>query len=183
MPLEHTNPAAELSTAAQWHSLPEHTGMIPEPAIHSWLQETGLLTARLRTLCADSFQLEVLEHSPPSAAQPAKRRIVLWCGTAPCIYAETIIPATTIDAHPWLATLGDEPLGERLSSQPNVSRSEFRFCQIAATTIPAEIITSTELHWSRQSDFKLASHPLTVTEVFLPGLLECQNAHAKNINA
>jgi chorismate--pyruvate lyase len=183
MVVENSDRVADNPSGNQWHSLPELTGSIPEPAIHSWLAETGLLTARLRTLCADSFHLEVLGHSAPASSQLARRRIVLWCGNAPCVYAETIIPATTITEHAWLTTLGDEPLGERLSSQPGVSRSPFRYCRMALPAIPENVIESDGLHWSRQSDFRIAKHSLTVTEVFLPGILDCENTSGERINS
>ena len=101
-------------------------------ALRSWLTEPGLLTARLRTSCADGFSLEVLEHSEPVEDTPAKRRIFLRCGRRDCVYAETLIPAATIAAHPWLAVLGDEPLGERLAMEPGVTRSAA--CQPDAAT-------------------------------------------------
>lgn len=143
--------------------------------VHSWLTEPGLLTARLRSLCAEKFRLEVLNQSRPDPTEAAHRQIVLWCGEEPCIYAETVIPAATSAKFPWLAELGDEPLGERLSSQPEVQRSPFRYSLLPSNFVPVAIETSEDCFWSRSSDFHLASLSLTVTEAFLPAIGRCEN--------
>ncbi len=86
------------------------------------------------------------------------------------MYAETLIPADTIAAHPWLAVLGDEPLGERLAMEPGVTRSAFRFALLTAPELPAELADTTESLWARQSEFTLGDNTLMVTEIFLPVL-------------
>jgi chorismate--pyruvate lyase len=170
MPLHTHEPVSTSGTQSGWVAAPEDTGQTPAPVLRSWLTEPGLLTARLRTSCADEFSLAVLEHSPPTGDTPARRRIFLRCGKDNCVYAETLIPEETIAAHSWLNVLGDEPLGERLAMQPGVSRSEFRFCLLNAAALPAELADTQQLLWARQSEFTLGDNTLTVTEIFLPAL-------------
>ena len=103
-----------------------------------------------------------------------ERRIILWCGNQPCIYAETCIPKSTTAAHPWLAQLGDEPLGEQLLQKTDVSRSDFVFALFPTEQLPAALDElKSEALWARRSDFSIGTDALTVTEVFLPGILDC----------
>ncbi len=166
-----------------WHREPEQTGLKPKPVLRGWLQETGLLTARLRRLCASDFCLEVLDSNANPDEQPGhdfQRRVILHCGKQACIYAETVIPAATAAMHPWLSELGDEPLGERLQTLPEVSRSEFRYALLTADNLPCDLA---DLHqtplWARQSDFHISDASLTVTEVFLPGIVDNEDRRIK----
>jgi chorismate--pyruvate lyase len=168
-----------------WHREPEQTGMRPDAVLHGWLKESGLLTVRLRQLCDEGFRLEVLDansNATQSAETGIHRTVMLHCGDNPCIYAETTIPAATAIRHPWLKELGDEPLGERLQSQPDVQRSEFRFALLSAGNLPDDLTidmadNSTSPLWARQSDFQLGNTSLTVTEVFLPGIVDYTKPH------
>ncbi|MEC9375250.1 MAG: chorismate lyase [Pseudomonadota bacterium] len=164
-----------LSSTNQWYLFPEDTGEIPEPKIYEWLTETGLLTARLKILCSKSFGLKVLDSPSKNIVSIKKRQILLFCGDTACIYAETLIPKETITKHAWLASLGDEPLGERLRTQKNVSRSEFQYSLISPPRILLEYIASKSLLWARRSIFKIGAYSISVTEIFLPGILDCDN--------
>ena len=170
MPLHNHDTASTASTDSGWFSSPDETGRVPTPALRSWLTEPGLLTARLRATCTGGFGLHVLEHSEPAGSAPATRRIFLRCGEQACVYAETLIPESTLAAHPWLAVLGDEPLGERLAMEPGVTRSEFRFSLLTDAELPAELAGTAGTLWARQSEFTLEGGSLTVTEIFLPAL-------------
>jgi chorismate-pyruvate lyase len=161
--------------AESWQPGPEFPGRKPAAELCSWLLEPGLLTARLRTQCAAHFHLEVINDIHSSADTTAlHRQVVLWCGEAACICAETIIPVATAIAHPWLRKLGDEPLGERLQSQQNVTRSGFEYALMNPDSLPDDIsIDSTAALWARRSDFFIGSDALTVTEIFLPAVVHC----------
>ncbi|MDP6436303.1 MAG: chorismate lyase [Gammaproteobacteria bacterium] len=166
-----------------WHREPEQTGLQPKPLLRGWLQETGLLTARLRRLCASEFRLEVLD-TQSGQDEPTEhdfqRRVILHCGEQPCVYAETVIPAATAATHPWLNELGDEPLGERLQTLPEVHRSEFRYALLTADSLPSELAERHQMPlWARQSDFHISDATLTVTEVFLPGVVDNENRRMK----
>lgn len=160
--------------------------------MQSWLLEKGLLTERLRGLCGGCFRLEVLREpsarweslaptNSPASTNGFKREVVMWCDDEPCIYAKTSVSESTASMHPWLRTLGTEPLGERLQSLADVTRSDFEF-----TCVPAD---GTKVHnlggssvtdelWARRSRFTIKSHELNVIEVFLPGLVTCERRHS-----
>ncbi len=159
------------------------------PPMQSWLLEKGLLTKRLRSLCGAHFRLEVL-HGPGAdwdaltlanssiATYEFKREVVMWCGEEPCIYAQTKVSESTANMHPWLRTLGAEPLGERLQSLADVTRSDFAFTCVGACDsddYPVGRLSITGPLWARRSTFTIRSHELIVIEVFLPGLLACGN--------
>jgi chorismate--pyruvate lyase len=162
-----------------WETEPEFAGRQPNDVVLSWLNEAGLLTARMRAECEHDFRLQVLTDLNPDAdEQELHRQVILWCGDAPCVYAETSIPLATANAHPWLRELGDEPLGERLQSQPDVSRSLFVYKAFDTTQIPGQQTNdSTAELWARRSDFYIGEDLLTVTEVFLPGVMLCGNSN------
>jgi chorismate-pyruvate lyase len=169
--------------ATLWHHEPEQTGAQPQPVLRGWLKETGLLTTRLRRQCESNFRLEVLDANANSD-QPLNdsihRQVTLHCGDQPCIYAETVIPAATAARHPWLNELGDEPLGERLQAQPDVRRSEFRFARLLADSLPPELADRQDAPlWARQSDFHISEVSITVTEIFLSGLVASENRRMK----
>ena len=161
----------DTSNLISWYSEPEQTGAQPRPSLRAWLLETGLLTEKLRRGCGRDFRLHVLEPTDNIANDATNRRVILSCGEQACVYAETIIPAATGRAHPWLHRLGDEPLGERLQAEPRVTRSAFRYARLTAEQLPSDTQTApgSEL-WARQSDFVINDAAITVTEVFLPGI-------------
>lgn len=154
----------------------------------SWLLEKGLLTERLRGLCGAHFRLEVL-HEPsigweslaptdsPAEIDGFKREVVMWCDDEPCIYAKTSVSDSTASMHPWLRTLGSEPLGERLQSLADVTRTDFEFTCVQASGAEDRSLgrsfVSGDL-WARRSKFTIKSHELAVIEVFLPGLVTCK---------
>jgi chorismate--pyruvate lyase len=164
--------------AESWETEPDFAGRQPSDLVYSWLKEPGLLTARMRAQCDNDFRLEVIHdntHNPDQSE--LHRQIILWCDKQPCIYAETCIPANTAAAHPWLRELGDEPLGERLQSQPDVSRSLFVYAIVNLAQLPAQLAETGETDlWARRSDFYIGEDLLTVTEIFLPGITRCGNS-------
>lgn len=166
-----------------WHREPEQTGIKPRPVLRAWLQETGLLTSRLRRMCASEFRLEVLDSQNRQAGEPGQglqRRVILYCGDQPFVYAETVIPEETAASHAWLNELGDEPLGERLQTLPEVRRSEFRYALLGAESLPDELPEAEQAPlWARQSDFQISDAALTVTEVFLSGIVDNENRRVK----
>jgi len=156
----------------------------PEP-VNSWLRECGLLTDRLRVLCKDDFRLEVLADAGlASPAGPGHlREVVMCCRDQPCIYARTLIPAATAEAHPWLRSLGNEPLGERLQTRVGVKRSAFRFAALDAAArevtrlLPEYLVDpAVDILWARTSVFSIGAHDISVTEIFLAGLPGCESA-------
>ena len=161
----------------RWFSEPGAHGAVPPPVLLSWLTDPGLLTARLRQQCGTNFRLEVLEaiaHQSPASQHDELRRIVLWCGDEPCVYAETLLPDDTTAAHPWLKELGNEPLGETLQTRSDLSRSTFEYAFLTPAQMPATLPGQNDTSlWARRSSFYIGDTSLLVTEIFLPGIVEC----------
>ena len=183
--------------------------------LRSWLLETGSITERLRRQCGDRFRLRLLgchnsALAPDDAAllgidpepevQALVREIRMCCDDRICIYARTIVPTPTLQAHPWLADLGERPLGDALTEHSPVQRSPFGYRELT----PADALyrsaigvqplaegahrshaRPTQAHpnpgpapqaqgtWVRRSLFGLAGAGLLVYEVFLPGVVTC----------
>ncbi|MBT8423062.1 MAG: chorismate lyase [Gammaproteobacteria bacterium] len=158
--------------ASRWLAEPRCAELTPDTLIASWLTETGLLTRRLRTLCGDDFNMQVLRNAEGDDVIGLHREVLLCCGPAPCIYAVTDVPAATLREHDWLAQLGDEPLGETLQSRADVTRSSFSYALLQPESLPAAAKATTPA-WARRSAFQIGAATLSVTEVFLAALNDC----------
>lgn len=156
-----------------------------DPAMISWLQEAGLLTQRLRTLCGSEFCLEVLTEGMAASAGPVRREVMLCCASEPCIYALTEIPTATVKRHVWLRELGAASLGETLREQSRthgvtLSRSAFEFALLKPDQLPQPAAAQQQQPaWARRSLFRLNEDLLTVTEIFLHGLLDCERRRVR----
>ncbi len=163
----------QLKQAVNWLTEPAESGDGLTPVLHGWLTDPGLLTARLRKLCGDRFQLQVLEETITQQGD-MQRRIVLSCGDQACIYAETQLPASTIDANPWLRDLGNDPLGETLQNRAEVRRDSFEYALLTPEQLPSQIpVPVNTALWARRYAFNIGSTALTVTEFFLSGVIDC----------
>jgi chorismate--pyruvate lyase len=156
------------------------------PAIRAWLTFSGLLSTRMRELFGSKYALRVLreEHTANCAEAlhrmacpegPALlREIEIANGTERAMFAQTCIPASTLRAQPWLASLGTNSLGETLASVNAVRRSDLEFKELR----PGDALFAAALSrgstarslWARRSIFAIDGAPLLVTEVFLPEL-------------
>ena len=161
-----------------WQPEPAQAGRNPDATMLSWLEEPGLLTTRLRAQCGGDFRLQLVNETHERAhASDLYRQVALCCGTEPCIFAESRIPLATANAHFWLRDLGNEPLGERLQKRSDVKRGRFVFAVAQPERLPEwiqhSITCANEDLWARRSVFSIGDEELTVTEVFLPGVLRC----------
>ena len=156
----------------------------PAP-LQDWLAGEGLLTERVRCACAGTAGLRVIgeyQATLPTAeaallaTDPAGgffREIHLTCDERPWVFAQTLIPAATLAAAPWLGHMGEEALGPRLARAPGASRGPLEFARL----LPGDPLyrrasagatrTVTEL-WARRATYRLSGLGLVVHEVFLP---------------
>ncbi len=105
-----------------WLPLDECRDRVP-PALVPWLEEPGLLTARVRATCGAATRLRLLrlEHArmDPDIARRLSveddacllREIEFTCGARRWIFAQTVLPQSSVKHHPWLRELGDNGLG------------------------------------------------------------------------
>ena len=166
-------------------------GALPDdPELRGWLQDSGSLTSRLRAACGPGFRLELLgeatERVPGDARElldgdeARARRVRMFCGENLCVCATTLIPGVTLAGDPWLAALGDRPLGDALLERGGIQRSPFEFTRAnPAHPLFTPALEGTDIRpawvWARRSRFRLAAGPLLIYEIFLPGLTRCRN--------
>jgi chorismate--pyruvate lyase len=162
----------EKPSSLHWTASPDESGT----ALREWLVYEGLLTLRMKRACGDAFRLQLLETQAGAGLMLARvdiRRVILWCGDHPCIYAESHLPPRALALLPALRQLGSDPLGETLQAQPGISRGPFEYATLHAPRLPRPIEeTACEMLWARRSCFEFGQSRLSVAEAFLPGILE-----------
>jgi len=156
-----------------------------DAALRPWLIGKGLLTQRMKTACGEGFASRLVEQwtgllnnahkSALGATDNAGlfREVELCCGEAVWVFAQTVIPDSTLCVHPWLAELGDSSLGETLSELSGVERSSFEYAALPpddglATRAQREADLKLARLWARRSRIRLRGTPLLLQEVFLP---------------
>ncbi|HVC01283.1 MAG TPA: chorismate lyase [Steroidobacteraceae bacterium] len=179
-----------MSSAAKWRSaaiewLPaERLGERPVDArLRPWLIGQGLLTTRLRASLGQRFELRLGDmwtgllgaddkrHLAVSDTAGLFREDELCCDGRLWVLERTIMPDSTLAAHPWLAELGDSALGETLKVLSGVDRGAYEFAWLPADTALGRRALRGAPHaglWARRSRISLRSAPLAVQELFLP---------------
>jgi chorismate--pyruvate lyase len=161
-----------------------------------WLTDHGSLTRRLQARCR-TFRVQRLSQSIsqpfPDEFRPLKLRahecaltrdVLLLCGDTPLIYAHTVIPLDGLRG-PWqaLGKLGNRSLGATLFATPEIERFPLEYRRLDKRdylyhAAAAHMNAPLEYLWARRSLFALNHHPLQVTEVFLPAVLDLSIAIA-----
>jgi chorismate--pyruvate lyase len=166
--------------AIDWLQSPHDLDPTPGEPLLEWLTYEGLLTVRLKKACGGTFRLQVLNDAAGPGLMMREdwiRRVVLWCGSEACVYAESFLPHEALALLPSLRKLGNDPLGETLQSHPGVCRSHFDFTVLRRPRLPKPLegVSRASL-WARRSRFTIGDSSLTVAEAFLPGLLSCDRS-------
>jgi len=160
------------------------------PALASWLGEPGLLTERIQAESGLPVTVRVVEERlaflnaeqqailAAPAASCFARRIELNSAGRTWVYAETLIPDHTLEAHPWLAELGDSSLGSTLAACSDLSRGSFEFAPLPgahplAVQALSRAAARADVVWARRSWFALGARRLLVQEVFMPETARC----------
>lgn len=167
-----------ISLDARWHDA--STLQLPSE-LAPWLLESASLTARLKRHCRQ-FRLQLLQqqHSPlplflqhllPATDYAQVREVILWCDEQPCVYAQSWLPMSTLNALRPLADLGERPLGDFIFQHQELQRG-----RIEATSLPVQLaqIKTADSCLARRSVFQLQQQPLLVAEVFLPAIATLQ---------
>lgn len=178
--------------AGGWIGLREFARLAVNEDLRRLMQTPESLTRLLRKLWGGDFRLRVLlQRAMPLAtlasdalddvdARGLVREVVMYCGRAPRVFAQTLIPSATLEAHPWLRELGDRPLGDVLFGRSDVRRSEFKFLALgpgeplferASAQVP--VAAAAKSVWARRSYFEILGAPLLVNEVFFSGDEAC----------
>jgi len=169
---------------AHWSPLAAVAARAPHELL-SWLAEPGLLTARVRAACGVATRLRMLRLEPAPLDVALARRlgvddatcllreIEFTCGTRRWIFAQSVLPQSTVRQHPWLRELGDRGLGESLNAVADVRREPLEFLELAAShplARAAGAVESAAPLWARRAVYRLGGWPILVQEVFLPAL-------------
>jgi len=172
------------ATDGPWVALEACESRIP-PQLLPWLAEPGLLTARVREVGGQAMQFSVLRLAP--APLPPELQLRLGVHDSGCllreiefaragerwIFAQSVFPDSSLARYPWLADLGDSPLGEALRRVNDADREplEYRELPRAHPLARAADPQGDGPVWARRAVYRLAGAPIMVQEVFLPTLL------------
>lgn len=153
--------------------------------VRSWLIGHGMLSARMRTTCAERFNLRLVSQcsglltgSQKSALRTGDnaglfRDVEMGRDEQVWVFAQTIVPDSTLSRHRWLVELGDAALDETLDGLSGVERSSYEYAFIpdhdplAARALRGADIKPPGL-WARRTRVALRGSPLLMQEVFFP---------------
>ena len=171
-----------------WLSLGECEARVP-PLLMPWLAEPGLLTNRVRAECGAATRLRLLRLEPapmdPCIAHRLGvddtscllREIEFTCGPRRWVFAQSVLPQSTVRSHPWLRELGERGLGESMSAVEDVRREPLEYLELPAghplvrAACPDDPACGPL--WARRAVYRLGGPPILVQEVFLPALDRC----------
>jgi chorismate-pyruvate lyase len=168
-------PAELLLSKSRWLSLEDLTEHIISPSLKAALQVNGLLTSVMEKAYGKPVSIKCLRQSEWADARGIlglRRDVLLKAGDTTRVTASTLMPLSVLNVHPWLARLGDKPLGETLKNRGHYRRSLFEFMRIDADLIVAPAPPAAQFLWARRSKFTFETGALLITEVFLPGVLD-----------
>lgn len=155
------------------------------PRMRPWLIGKGLITQRMKDACGGRFAARLVEHWTGLLSNAQKsclrvadsaglyREVELCCADQVWVFAQSIIPDSTLCVHPWLAELGDSSLGEMLNELSGVERSSYEYAWLPAEdALSARALRGAEVKppglWARRSRISLRGLPLLAQEAFLP---------------
>jgi fumarylpyruvate hydrolase len=179
-----------LANLSHWSPLAAVAARVPHDLL-SWLAEPGMLTARVRALCGSAMGFRRLGSLRESALSTtlAERlevddatcllRDVEFCSSGErIVFAQTVLPASTVQHYPWLRELGDSPLGEALRHVDDpLEREPLEYAELPANhplAAAACVAADDATLWARRAVYRLGGLPILVQEVFLPELLRVQ---------
>jgi len=185
--------------ASSWTTFELVESQVPH-ALHSWLAEPGLLTARIRDLCGPLMRFRMLgplRAAHVSAELQARlrvgdaggllREIEFCCLRERVVYAQTVLPDSTVRVHSWLGELGDSPIGESLRrAGGTLEREPIEYAplppdhELALAACQGSPAVERDTVWARRAVYRLDGRPILVQEVFLPALLRVQDERVRH---
>jgi chorismate lyase len=158
-----------------------------EARMRPWLIGKGLLSVRMKDACHEKFAAHLADQwtrllSPDlNACLRVADSAALFrdeefsCSGEVWVFAQTVVPDSTLCVHPWLGELGDSPVGEILSDLSGVERSSYEYAWLPADDpLTARALHDTDLSpaglWARRSRISLRGLPMLSQEAFLPAM-------------
>lgn len=157
-----------------------------------WLSDTGSLTQKIEKAIGQKLEVQVLRDCPQSLNSDESRyfhfkikrcriREVLLCADGiPLVMAHSIIPTSSSSgSNHVVLRLGKKPLGAVLFAKTRMHAKKKPLREIARLDKQSDLWKKCfqqypELptpSWARRTLYQLKGHPLLVSEVFLPTLL------------
>jgi chorismate--pyruvate lyase len=180
-------PGKAHSDSVQW--LPaERLGQLTIDAqVRPWMIGKGLLTQRLKSACGGRFGLRLADQWSgllSAAYQSALRStdnaglfrdVEISHAGSVWVFEQTVMPDSTLVAHPWLAELGDGALGETLGDLSGVERSSYEYAWLPAeAAVTARALRGAQVKpaglWARRCRVSLRHAPLLIQELFFPAM-------------
>lgn len=146
----------------------------PSP-LRALLCGEGLLTIALSKLYQKPVTVECLRQSEwidDQGAVGLRRDVVLKADEIPCVAASTLMPAGVLQKNPWLASMGDNPLGSVLASHGDPHRGPYEFKPLDAGLIHQPETNPSRQTWARRYRYLLEEGDLLVTEIFSPEVFD-----------
>lgn len=168
-------PTEFLLSTNGWFSAEAFAEQQVSPIIAAALQYDGLLTLALQEAYGLPSSVELRGNTDWADEQGntgLRRDVLIKAGDIVRLVAATLIPHSVLARHPWLATMGNNPLGEMLEQHAEHRRGAFEYRQLDSDLIFPSSAETAPLLWARRYRFFLAESHLLVTEIFFPGTLE-----------
>jgi chorismate--pyruvate lyase len=182
-----TSQNARKHVPIQW--LPaERLGLLDiEGRMRPWLIGKGSLSERMKNACGEKFAAHLVGQWTGllDADQQACLKVgdsaglfrdeELACAGQVWVFAQTVVPDSTLCVHPWLGELGDSPVAEILADLSGVERSSYEYAWVAAgSALASRALHDTDLSpaglWARRSRILLRGLPMLLQEAFLPAM-------------
>lgn len=174
----------------KWHHQEKFRQSHLSHVLRHWLLERGSMTKKIKHACQQvKIQVIASRVCLPSYAETAYlgvkprstaliREIFMICDGEPWLYGRTVIPWTSLNGvTKRIKTLGETPIGHLLFSRVNRQRTSFDFAQLSPkhtlcqTAVQGLNIQPEDL-WARRCIFTINGNNLSLTEVFLPPMVE-----------
>lgn len=155
--------------------------------LHSWLKDSGSLTARLLDISQKDFRVEILFQGLATTRLDERRllnlkstdavlvrEVILHGKNQPWVFARSLLPLSSLTGQlRQLRKASRKPLGAFLFKQPKLKRSPMLVAEFKPSTgiIPTRYQNNKSL-WGRSSVFYVDQKPLLVSEVFLPDFIQ-----------
>jgi chorismate lyase len=171
----------------QWLPAERLGQLTMEHQARPWLIGKGLVSLRMKAVCGEHFMLQLVDQwtgllstAHKSALRSSDnaglfRDVEMSHRGNVWVFAQTVIPDSTLCAHSWLAELGDTELGETLSDLSGVERSPYEYAWLQVQDpVTARALRDAEIKpaglWGRRSRVSLRGAPLLMQELFLPAV-------------
>lgn len=177
-----------LPLPTQWRLANDHAKLMSQPTLKDWVCSESSLTVRIKELGV-CFSVEVLNQTNVEltyADQQALsctdthglvREVVLKQADIALIYAQTLMPASTVEGtERRLAELGNQSLGQVLFQSKHTKREAIECSEVPVDSVLGAFVSDflgqaiKPPMFIRRSLFRLNDKPLLVNECFLPAL-------------